>query len=141
MRKIIIVLFIAPFFSFGQEKINTEEFRPFLEQFYSDSVFQFSRIAFPLAGGEIGNGDYIPQDIADSLAIKTETRTQWIKNEFIQKLHPASDYGVDYLAEYTKIKNYIEEKLYLKASGYYEIRRFELIENRWFLTYFFIHNL
>lgn len=141
MKRIILIFIFSPFFISAQEKNDQENFNLFVEKFYADSTFQFSRIIFPLKGSEVGIGDYIPQDIADSLGIEVEVRTKWKKYEFNRKLYSVVDYGEDYQSEYTVQDDCVEEKLYLNASGYFEIRRFELIGKKWFLTYFFLNNL
>ncbi len=88
----------------------------------------------------MGGGDYIPSDIADSLGIEVKIRTKWEKDEFVLMLHSVVKYGDNYFSELNEKENLIEEKLYLDHSGYYELRTFKLINNKWFLIKYVLHN-
>ena len=122
------------------EKItkSIENFESFYDKFYSDSVFQFSRINFPLKGGEVLGDNYVPSDIAGE---ESEERKEWNLEDFGVMLKEINGYPSDYKSEIDKSENLIKEKIYLPESGYYEIRHYVLKENEWYLDYFFIQDL
>jgi hypothetical protein len=117
---------------------DNEDFDFFIEKFYSDSIFQFSHIIFPLKGEEIDGGNYTPDDIADTN--ETEKKV-WVKDDFQRMIPSIKDYPDKYNREITKTNDTVTEKIYIPNSGYYEIRTFIRKENKWFLDYFLIHSL
>lgn len=120
-------IFVSDSFSQGKPKSMAkiqgsppEEFSVFYERFHSDSVFQMSRIRFPLSGiMEIGKEE-IPW-----------TPEKW-------ELMRTRIYQVDTTQFKTKVKlkkKYFEQTLWIEGTNFSSKRRFELLGNRWFLVY------
>jgi hypothetical protein len=53
-------------------QLKNEKFEEFYEKFLTDSLFQMSRIKFPLPGENLGSSDRIPSDIAEDYGIEVE---------------------------------------------------------------------
>ena len=105
---------------------SAEDFDKFYKRFHSDSLFQISRINFPLEGMSIdGNGE------------KKWTRENW-------ELMRTRIYDVDtteYKTTYKKYPKQFTQKAWLENSGFSTECRFELIKKKWFLVYVMDHNL
>ena len=135
---ILLVLFYSCKNGTNRNIENQEEFEGFYAKFYEDSIFQFSRMKFPLKGGEIGGDDYVPSDIEGSTY---EPRKEWKLEDFHAILPGIESYPKEnYELILTKTDTLVTEKIVLHSSGYSEIREFRLYDNKWYLDYFFIQN-
>jgi hypothetical protein len=106
--------------------ITIENFDDFYSKFHSDSIFQMSRIKFPLKGKQIdGDGE-----------------RGWSKEKWV--LFKTPIYKVDTLkfrTEYKKTKTMFKEKVWIESSGFSFECRFELIDSKWYLVYALDMNL
>ncbi len=112
-------------------------FSDFLFKFYGDSIFQFSRIKFPLRQ-TTSNGysyDYIDSGRYENFVELNKTD---IKHRFKGFFELGNKYEI---SEMSTGDGLVDEQIILKGSEYYELRRFELIENKWMLTWHYINEL
>ena len=116
---LFFLVFIA--FSCGNSEIKTENFKKFNAKFHSDSLFQISRINFPIDGKHI---------MGFSKEIWTKENWQILKKpiggkvskEFVQK---------------TEITDSIViEKIEIPNSGFHTEVRFKRIKYKWYLVYY-----
>lgn len=102
----------------GVSKTSIENFDLFYDRFHKDSLFQISRLKFPLGGGhDKGNID-----------------EEWTKKNW--SMLKTKIYDVDttqYKVSYEKLKKSFTEKVWIEDSGFIFECRFELIDNKWFL--------
>jgi hypothetical protein len=113
-----------------QEKKNIsnssiENFNSFYDKFHKDSLFQLSRIKFPLKGGP-DRGDI---------------NEEWTKENW--HILKTKIYDVDttqYKVSYKKLEKSFIEKVWLEDSGFSFEYKFELIDNKWFLVSAFENN-
>ena len=105
---------------------SAEDFDEFYTKFHSDSLFQMSRIKFPLNGKSIdANGE------------KMWTMQNW-------ELMRTRIFDVDtteYKITYKKYPKQFTQKAWLEDSGFSSECKFELINKKWFLVYVLDHNL
>lgn len=104
------------------ESFEKESFNEFNKRFHSDSVFQISRVDFPI----------------DGVGVSGFERHNWTKTNWKFLKIP--------VAETTTIENYqhslvktdttITEKFWIENSGFEVERQFKLIDNKWFLIYY-----
>ncbi len=106
-----------------------EEFDDFSEKFYSDSVFQFSRIVFNLQGSE----SYIDQKNDD-------VKEEWSKDDLNSMIPGIDKYSDDYEAKLIKTPNIVKEIIFMPQTGYYEVRTFVLMKRKWFLKTYYINS-
>ena len=105
---------------------SAENFDEFYNKFHSDSLFQMSRIQFPLIGKSI-----------DAKGEKNWTMENW-------ELMRTRIFDVDtteYKITYKKYPRQFTQKAWLEDSGFSSECRFELINKKWFLVYVLDHNL
>lgn len=103
-----------------------EDFDRFYDRFHSDTVFQKSRIKFPLKG-----------QIVDETGVHLWSKKNWVVMRVkIQDVDTS-------LFKVESIKHEIVfiEKFWIEDSGFFSEYRFELIKNKWFLVYAFESNL
>lgn len=109
-------------------KMYIENFSSFYQKFHTDSSFQMERIVFPLPG--INTDDMTVED----------TIYYWHAIEW--EMHkPLNLDGTDFKVETRESEKEVIEKLYMDDSGFIIERKFELIDGRWFLTFFSNVNL
>lgn len=125
MKKLCILLLLV-FISCQKTETKTvvsnpENFEAFNKQFHSDSLFQLSRVAFPIKGWHIDGTN----------------RSKWTKETWEMHKTPVQDKSPypEYNHNLTITDSLITEKLWLKESGFDFERRFKLIDNKWFLVY------
>lgn len=107
-----------------QEKINdknstVENFESFYEKFHNDSLFQLSRLNFPLKGGPVGG----------------DINEEWTKGNW--RMLRTKIYEVDtsqYKVSNVKQDNSFTEKVWLEDSGFSFEYKYELIGKKWFLV-------
>jgi hypothetical protein len=126
---LISILILVPFascrqiktMSTKQEKLKDtiENFDLFYERFHKDSLFQISRLKFPLKGGpDRGDG-----------------QEEWTKENW--DMLKIKIYDVDtsqYKVFYEKLQKSFTEKVWIEDSGFSIENRYELINNKWFLV-------
>lgn len=122
-----------------RDKKGNEIFDIFYTKFYQDSLFQISRIEFPLEGD---NSNYIYNDEIQTKEIETDVykiinkNFYWKKEGwmFIETLE--KDSVGEYFKELKKNKREIKEVISLKYSGFKCTRVFRMIDKNWFLVYY-----
>lgn len=109
----------------GMSKIKvgpSEDFEVFYAQFFGDSVFQASRVYFPLQGSYMKGADEF----------------RWKDDEWTMLKTPKDSIDLSKYKAKRKQKNYtVDEKAWSKKDGMLWDRRFALLGNRWFLVYAF----
>jgi len=121
----------------GQKKqIDTdqknENFDGFRKEFYSDSLFQMSRINFPLASDL---SDSLANDLKDSTVLQ-RTSENWkiLKdNLFTYQDSIVNINGQIYKRKIVKINSQMVESVYIEDSGFFETMKFSLIKGKWYL--------
>jgi Domain of unknown function (DUF4348) len=112
-------------------KISNEDFNIFYNRFYSDSIFQKSRIEFPLLGIH-----YINEDGK----FESKELTKWQETEFhvIKNTFPDNDtvliVGREiYKRRISKQDTLVIENVFLENSGFQIIKKFGIKERKWYL--------
>tara|TARA_R110002124_G_scaffold8495_17_gene45157 strand:+ start:15 stop:437 length:423 start_codon:yes stop_codon:yes gene_type:complete len=103
-----------------KENVVMEKFDVFYNEFHSDSLFQMSRIKFPLQGQNI-----------DGFKKNKWTKVNWV-------LLKTKIYDIDTLefkTRWEKSATSFVQKCYLEHSGFSSEYRFQLIKKKWYLTY------
>lgn len=121
---IILLTFISCDKSRTQEKrnisnSNIENFDSFYDKFHKDSLFQISRLKFPLKGGP-DRGDI---------------NEEWSKENW--HMLKTKIYDVDttqYKVSYEKHEKSFLEKVWIEDSGFSFEYKYELIGKKWFLV-------
>ncbi|MFN7045969.1 MAG: hypothetical protein ACK4M1_12300 [Flavobacterium sp.] len=107
-------------------KIIIENFDGFYDKFHKDSVFQMSRIKFPLDGVKFDSGEEI----------------KWSKNNWTILKTKIFDVDTsEFKIEYKKNNDSFYQKFWIENSGFWGEYKFGLIENKWYLVYAVDHNL
>jgi uncharacterized membrane-anchored protein YitT (DUF2179 family) len=102
------------------KKVEVENFNSFYKHFHNDSLFQISRIKFPL---------------------KKEDNFQIEKENWL--MHRSTINSIDtsmFKAKVTKANNYYKEVIYIEGGGFYLEREFKQIKGKWYLTSFVDEN-
>jgi hypothetical protein len=101
---------------------TSEDFDDFNKQFHSDSVFQMSRIVFPIAGF-----------YADG-----EGKHQWTAKNWTLMKEPVREITdtTEYKHSLYKTNSSVTEKYWIENSGFRIERRFEKKSGKWFLTFY-----
>jgi len=106
--------------SYTLKKNSGEDFDKFYERFHEDSVFQISRLKFPI----------------DGMSIKGFKKTQWTRDNL--PLLKTKIYDVDttqYKVTFKKTENMFTQKVWIENSEFSSEYRFELIDKKWYLVY------
>lgn len=110
------------------EKVKrVESYVTFYRKFHSDSLFQMSRIKFPIEGY-----------YTDSAGIEQA----WTKKSWI--MHRSQIQNADtsiFKLELTNTNKQKEELLYIEGSGFKVERKFKQINGKWYLIYYVDENL
>jgi hypothetical protein len=101
---------------------TTESFETFNERFHRDSVFQLSRIAFPI-GGHFAEGENSHEWTAGNWELLKEPVRETINAK-------------EYEHNLQKTDTTVIEKYWIENSGFKVERRFKKIGSKWFLTYY-----
>jgi hypothetical protein len=107
-------------------KIAVEDFDSFYNRFHTDSLFQISRVLFPLEGGSV-----------DGLEEKKWTKENW-------QMVKTKVFDIDttlFRVSYKKTENKFSAKAWIEDSGFSTEFRFELINKKWYLVYASDQNL
>ncbi len=105
---------------------SIEDFNSFYNRFHVDSVFQMSRIKFPLRGMYADRNGETKWDKKNWLLIKTKI------------------YDVDqrrYKVYFKKTKNAFIQKVWIDNSGFRSECGFALIDKKWYLIYALEQNI
>ena len=120
-----------------QQQVLDENFDTFYKKFYSDSLFQISRITFPMKG--INSDEYDP-DLGDKNPPYFWKKKDWnflhtLDQNIVKDKH---EYGVDVYKKVIKhnTNSFVVEKIYREESGYSEERWFKKANGKWFLIYY-----
>lgn len=99
-----------------------ESFEEFNKKFHSDSLFQVSRVDFPIEGKHVAGFEQY-----------NWTRKNW---QF-QAIPVAEKTEIgEYQHSLVKTDTLITEKFWIDNSGFEVERQFRLIKNKWFLIYY-----
>jgi len=130
----IIVIIIAIFNSCNNshqensipnaKRDSTEVFEKFYNKFHDDSLFQISRILFPLPGYNI-DSDYNPNEKIINF--------NWNKNDWVMHKKILDE---KFKNELKKYNDSMIERLYIENSGVEIIRKFYLYNNKWYLGFY-----
>lgn len=99
---------------------ETENFETFNRKFHSDSIFQMSRIKFPLKGQLIDGFENHNWNSKTWHLMTTEVGSKNLPKEFKRKI--------------TKTDSSVVESIWIENSGFKLEREFKPINNQWFLT-------
>ncbi len=123
-----IFFFIVPFVQASiaqereEEKVD-EYFIDFYRNFNRDSVFQSSRINYPLKG-----------EYYDALSDSDQVEYTWTEKDSISyKMHKFEK--ENYRLERKYMGEVVEEKVYLENSGFITVSKFQKIEGLWYLVF------
>jgi len=114
-------------------KSKEEKFDEFHKLFYSDSVFQMSRVIFPLASDVIDSSTNVVEEPTTPVL----TKQNWVmmRNDyFIKNDSIASIDGRIYKRKIERINSQIIETVYIENSGFRETLTFSLKNSKWYLT-------
>ncbi|MFB6344104.1 DUF4348 domain-containing protein [Saccharicrinis sp. FJH62] len=133
-------IFLFCLFTFGiiksQESIDTinaEVFEKFLEKFYSDTLFQQSRISKPLKGVILDwddNDDSVIESSWDNKKLEFITSYQSINREMTNTKQ-----------SFSSKSNQVTELIFSDNSGFYLEREFIRKKGKWYLERYKISNL
>ncbi|WET01941.1 hypothetical protein [Flavobacterium sp. YJ01] len=99
-----------------------ENFEEFNKKFHSDSIFQVSRVDFPIEGKHVSGFE----------------QYNWTRKNWEFHAIPVSEkieIG-EYEHSLTKTDSLITERFWIPDSGFEVERQFKLINNKWFLIYY-----
>lgn len=121
--------------------ITNENFEVFYKRFYSDSLFQISRIIFPLKGF---NSDEYDSELGKKNPPYFWKRKEW---KFLETLpqnyvrYEKKDWVEEYKKEIKHNKDLsVLEKIFIVDSGYIDERIFKLIKGKWYLVFYSYRN-
>ena len=101
---------------------SAETFTSFNDRFHRDSIFQLSRIAFPI-GGNFVEGENSQKWTADNWELLKEPVRETIDTK-------------EYQHDLQKTDTTVTEKYWIDNSGFKVERQFKKIGGKWFLTYY-----
>lgn len=113
-------------------KLAPEDFYKFQKLFYSDSLFQMSRIKFPIVGDVT---DSSTNDLVES-KIHEWNRGNWImlRNPFFKEKDSIVQINGDtYKRKIIKEKTRIVESIFIEDSGFLITLKFSLQNGKWYL--------
>ncbi|MBB4801957.1 hypothetical protein HNP37_002018 [Flavobacterium nitrogenifigens] len=103
-------------------KIQSENFEDFNKKFHADSLFQVSRVDFPIEGKHISGFE----------------QHEWTRKNWQFQVIPVAE-GTE-IGEYehsvVKTDSLVTEKFWIPDSGFEVERQFKLINNKWFLIFY-----
>jgi hypothetical protein len=158
MKKTITSIFLFPCFMFllincdkttsaskirnPIKKQEAEDFNSFLGEFYSDSIFQKSRIIFPLES-DVKTEEEYSEALKDSNVIEankknyiSHNRDNWnvlsdslFRNDSITTIE-----GIKYIRRFHKTNTFVEENiLFADDELVMIVLKFKLIKSKWYL--------
>ncbi|MDR0801721.1 hypothetical protein [Fluviicola sp.] len=108
---------------------SIEVFENFYNRFHEDSLFQISRILFPLPGHNI-DSDYNPDEKIEIF--------KWDKNNWDMQKKILDQ---NFKNELRKYNDSIIERIYIENSGFEIVRKFYLHNKKWYLGFYGSQNL
>lgn len=104
------------------EKELPENFEVFNKKFHSDSLFQVSRVDFPIEGKHVTGFE----------------QYNWTKKNWQFQAVPVAENTEmgEYEHSLVKTDTLIIEKFWIPNSGFEVERQFKLVHNKWFLVYY-----
>jgi len=123
--------------SFG--KGEAENFDKFCESFYSDSLFQISRVIFPEPSDSI---DSSSEDFDES-TFPEFSKENWtiLKSNVFQDMDSIINAdGRVYKKSISKTTKSVIESIFIENSGCFTTLKFELIKGKWYLTDYIVSN-
>lgn len=121
MKNFNIVFIIIFFISCNTQITVNETFAEFDRRFHSDSLFQMSRIKFPLKG-----------KLVDGFDKKDWSAKNW---SMIKSLVTVNTKGKDYKKQTHFSDALVTEKIWIENSGFSFERHFKKVNGEWFLVY------
>jgi len=104
----------------SEKKSSVENFDEFYGRFHTDSIFQMSRIKFPLKG----------------IKVDWEGEKKWsVKNWITLKTQIYDIDTMQFKTEYLKTDHSFMQKFWIEDSGYSSEYRFHVINKKWYLVY------
>ncbi|WP_306352587.1 hypothetical protein [Flavobacterium sp. '19STA2R22 D10 B1'] len=101
--------------------ITQETFESFYNKFHKDSLFQMSRIKFPLQGKLYDHGEEV----------------EWKKENWSLFIHSLEEVDTtQYKISREITPQIITEKVWIQDSGFFSEMKYEYLNNEWFLTYY-----
>ncbi|TAF09524.1 MAG: DUF4348 domain-containing protein [Flavobacteriia bacterium] len=108
------------------EEILIEDFDEFYDKFHKDSIFQMSRINFPL----------------DGIKVDSDVEKKWSKmNWTVLKTKIYEVDTTEFKIQYKKANDSFYQKFWIENSGFWGEYKFRLIGNKWYLVYAVEQNL
>jgi len=122
----------------NKDYTSKEDFDQFSKAFFTDSLFQMSRINFPLAGPHSLN---VGSTFGDSIYSEWKEEN-WV---MIKKLFQNQDSIIKigqnvYKRRINKTDSLVEERIFIENSGFEELQKFVLKDGKWYLSYYSIAN-
>ena len=112
-------------------RLKEEDFDKFLNSFYSDSIFQMSRIIFPLVNMQNDSLANISEQ-KNSFSIKN---WRMLSNDYFKGDDTViTIYGQIYKRKLLKGNTEAEDYFYIEDSGYYHKLFFKLKNGKWYLV-------
>ena len=110
----------------NKEKIIIEDFDKFYDKFHKDSIFQMSRIIFPL----------------DGIKVEYDGEKKWSKKNWTTLKTKIYDVDTtEFKIEYKKTNDSFYQKFWIEDSGFWGEYRFGLINNKWYMVFAVEQNL
>lgn len=104
----------------AKKKSSVEDFDKFYNRFHTDSLFQISRVKFPI----------------DGFCVSSDTVAKWSTQNWL--MMRTRIYDVDttkYKISYNKTDKTFTERVWIENAGLVTECRFELIGGKWWLVY------
>lgn len=108
------------------KEVTIENFDQFYDKFHNDSIFQMSRIKFPLEGHQLSSDGEINWSKANWTTLKT-------------KIHDIDT--TEYKIDYKKTDKSFYQKFWVENSGFWSEYKFKVINKKWYLVYAVEQNL
>ncbi len=110
--------------SMNNNKLESEDFDSFYLKFHRDTLFQISRIIFPLEGYNLDSEN----------ALDTNSNFRWNRNEWTY--HKLIELDSQFKREFKIIGDSAKERIYIPNSGLETIRKFSKKDGKWHLVFY-----
>ena len=127
MRILKLFLLFLILINCNQKNEIDEEFHDFDKRFHSDSIFQMSRITFPLKG-----------NIVDGFEKKNWSEKEW---EILRTSVTEKTVEKDFKKQTIFSDSLVTEKIWIENSGFIFERHFKKIDGKWYLVFCEDNNL
>jgi|GEM_PF-968132 len=124
-------------------KAKGESFNEFCKLFYSDSLFQLSRINFPLSGIHNIEVEESPSNESGDSTIYKWEKENWVilkKNSFQGNDSVKNIDGEIYKRKTQKTDIFICDSVYIEDSGFGVVKKFALKNGKWYLINYSEYN-